>query len=718
MVSNKVVTFDFETRSLKDLRRVGADVYARDISTEVISLSFGAGGRVYTFSPVPRDEATIAEIFLDPGNYFFAHNATFEFLVWKYVCTRQFSWPEPDIKRFYCTQAMCSAAGLPRSLGGSAEALGSPAKKDTDGSRLMLKMSRPKRDGTFLDTYEARKRLKEYNEADVLTTQCLVENLPGLSAEERSVYLLNERVNNRGLPIDVPLCRLIVAVENRCIKRGNETLSALTGGAVTTARQVAKIRSFLSSHGCEVADLRKDTVDCEIAAQPPGICKQVLEIRRRLSKSSTAKIKRLLDAVCEDGRFRGGHLYHGAGTGRFSGRLFQPQNLPKGYALADQQSHAITLLREGRYTELEELDGDTLLTLKNLIRSVICAPPKKQLIVSDFSSIEARVLAWAAGEKKTLARYRQGADVYVAMAAVVWGVAPAMVTKAQRDLGKATVLGCGYGMGTDRFLSVCEAWRIELESIDHGAFLKRLLKKVAPLTTESLAMYLYRQHDSSLLSSEMLDNARELINSGSLTSVARFKSSTGPLRFWFAADVIRQFREHNPGIPRLWRKMEAASLNCMRGEKSDPPAGNDLCRFSRPDKDWLCMHLPSGREVRYFKPTLVLDRRLMKQRETLAYFAEDSVSRQFVQKTTYGAKLVENFVQAVARDILVSAMERLERHGYDIVGHVHDEVILESDSNSPLCRADTVNKIMSENPSWAKGLPLNAETEVMTRYRK
>jgi len=445
MIDN-AMSCDFETRSTVDLRRSGVYRYAEDPSTDIICLAWAIGDEEPSvWQPgdlVPRP--IIRHV--SAGRPLRAHNAQFERIIWRDILGPRYGFPVPSLEQWHDTAAEAAAMALPRSLGRLAEVLGVAHQKDDAGHRLMLRMCRPRRvdkDGTphWWDEEDAEKKaqLIEYCRQDVRAERAAAKRLRRLSDYERLVYLLDQVINDRGLLIDV---RLVEAMQ-RAVEVGsaelNRRISEATDGAVSRTSQVARLKAWLGDQGVEVDSLAKDKLrdlqqedhaeDVEIA----------LAARAEGAKASTAKLAAIERALCRDNRVRGLLMYHGASTGRWTGRLVQPHNYPRG-EVKDAERYIPALLA-GDY---EALGASLLAVVSSILRGTIVPAPGHDLYVGDFSQVEARVLGWLAGQPF-------GDLEYERMAAAIYNVPVEAVTPDQRQVGKMTVLGAGYGMGWRKF---------------------------------------------------------------------------------------------------------------------------------------------------------------------------------------------------------------------------------------------------------------------------
>ena len=470
-----IVSIDVETRSALDLKKVGAHAYALHPSTEILWVAWRVqDGGINMWSPccsaVPRQ--LIKDLSdMSCGR---AWGAAFEHVVLRY-CGRKLGLPEIPITKWSDTEALAAMCGLPQSLGGCAAFLGVDEQKDKTGERLITLFSKGKAGKYRGDHKSHPKEFAQFGAycAQDVATECSVRaKLPitALPGFERRVWVADYRVNERGVKLDLPLVRSAHALTAEAKAEGSRLLSEMTGGVITSPSQQARIIKYCNSRGAELTDLQKPTVADTIASsETPSSVRKLLELREESNMSSLAKYQAMLTAVCADGRVRGTHRYHGAGTGRWTGKIVQTQNLPRP---KEKVSKPLRKLLTDRNLGLLDCFGPLLYTLRDCIRSAIIPSRGTHLAVSDMSSIEARVLGWMAGCDAYLEAYRKGQDLYIAMAAVIFAktyeeieaIYKADENCIERRIGKAVILGRGYGMGDEKFVITCHNQGVEISA--------------------------------------------------------------------------------------------------------------------------------------------------------------------------------------------------------------------------------------------------------------
>lgn len=664
------LTIDFETRSAAPLKKCGAAAYAQHPSTEVICLALKWRDQepVIWYSPAFRfpecpEWAGLPLIgcpevvrMMEQADLIEAHNAQFEFFIWKYVMPR-YGFAMFDASKLRCSAAKAAALGLPRDLAGACAVSGVPQQKDLEGARLMMRLCKPRKphkEEMLRDADRAKKlywygtpeefaREGRYCLQDVRAEESLSRALPDLSPSERKLWQLDLEINDRGFRVDAPAVRAILdGVENHSAAMTRE-FREMTG--LASPRQRDATLRLLVGLGAEMEGLTARDVDAALSVTENETVKRILEIRKSLSKSSTAKYQAFLDAKCEDDRVRGSLMYHGAGTGRWTGRLVQPQNFPRG-TFPDVEP-CIEFFRRGDLESVELLYGDPMIAASTCLRGMIVPAPGCEFICADFSSIEGRVLAFLAGENTALEVYRSGRDPYKVAASAIYHIAYDAVEKPQRQIGKVAELALGYQGAV-------------------GAF------------------------------------SRMALNYGVTLPESEIRG------------IVERWRESRPMTVRLWRELEKACTAAVsdRGRVYDYRGIKFAVRGN-----FLVLRLPSGRCLWYANPRLESkDMTWGEQKEVIAFDGVNSGTRKWGTQYLYGGLLAENVTQATARDLLVSGMFATNESGYPTVLHVHDELIAEVPEG--FGSVEEFEKLMCTLPAWAEGLPVKAEGWRGKRYRK
>ena len=452
---------DIETRSTLDLAAVGAWRYAANPTTEVLCVAYAVDdGAVNIWTPGQPIPEEFTRAATDPAWLIVAHNDAFETAIETRLLHSRYDWPLVPLAQHRCTLAAALANALPGSLDAAAAALGLPFRKDAEGHRLMMAMSRPRlaRKGEdpnvvyWHDDLERRLRLQAYCKRDVEVERALHKRVPALSAEEQALWELDAAINRRGFYVDLPLAeaaREIVRAEEIAI---DAEITTITGGEITSANQVARLSSYIEARGHAVAaGLTKRSVSAMLAHQPSAEVQRLLELRQQGAGAAARKLSSLISGIDADHRLRGCFRFCGASTGRWAGTRFQPQNLKK--PQIKKINDAVAAVRSGDLESVRAI-GAPLAVVGDLSRSMICAAPGHVLYGADFSAIESRTLAWLSGETWKLNIYRRF-DETGDPALEPYCVAGSRVLKrtitpedeAGRQIGKTCDLAFGFGGG-------------------------------------------------------------------------------------------------------------------------------------------------------------------------------------------------------------------------------------------------------------------------------
>lgn len=448
------IYLDFETYSEKNLKDVGAYRYAEDSSTEILLVGFAIDAhpvRVFESGDPQLEELFEA---ICQGATIVAHNAPFERLICREVGLKQ-GWPKIKDSQWNCTAARGRALGLPGSLEDMAIALKLLKQKNKAGSALIAKYCKPSKAGrrNIKDNRDDYLAFQEYCGDDVEVTRHLDEKLPELILEERKIFEHDLWVNDRGIPVDVDLlhksARIISDLESHF-----ENESLRVAGVKATQRD--RVIDWLGEHGLVLDNLQAKTVeDAMLLPDLQPTVKEFLELRYESSRVGTKKNKKMIQLVCSDGTIKGSFLYHSATTGRYGAKGVQVQNFGKADSDAMQEKVLHLLDTADAETFLKEFPRP-LTAISKCMRGFIKAPQGNKFLIADYSSIEARVLAWLANETFLLEAYIEGEDVYKKMAASIYGCTIEEVDTHKRFFGKQVILGAGYSMGPKRFRDRCK----------------------------------------------------------------------------------------------------------------------------------------------------------------------------------------------------------------------------------------------------------------------
>jgi DNA polymerase bacteriophage-type len=663
---------DFESRSVVDLKRFGLYVYANHPSTEAWCMAYAFNDEPVQLwkegEPLPKRVADHVK----SGGIVVGHNVAFEWHIWNYIMKPRYGWPTLKLSQLECTMARAYAMALPGSLKMLAQALNIPQRKFMDGHAIMMKMCKPRKiedDGSVVwwDEADKKARLYEYCMIDVdVERACDAEMFP-LSDSEHEIWQLDLRINARGIRVDRKAAKATLQLVAREMKRLDKMMSDATGGQITRVNQAKALLAWCQAAGVQIDKLRKNDVR-DILEEPdlPFEVREALEIRTNAAKVSVTKLETMVDMTLVDGRARGQFQYHGATTGRASGRGIQLHNLPRPedkWSDPKLQDRLLSQIAEHMIDEdfIGEWYGPFMRVVSSCIRGYLIPDEGKEFIGADLRNIEGVCLPWLAGEEWKLEAFRKnfwhgGPGMYEMTAGRILKKDFSDVTKSERQAyGKVSELALGF-----------QGWV--------GAYHQMAVNYFVKVTDEQ------------------------------------------------AEDIARGWREANPLIVKYWKDVENAALNaCLNpGGKYFAGAKGRQVSFRIVGEFLMCM-LPSGRPLIYPYPSIIETERYGQTKMAVTIMTVDSrvgskTKGQFVRQQTYGGKLVENITQAVARDVLFGSQPRLEKAGYPIVLHVHDENV--SEVPIGFGSVEEYEEIMTIVPAWATDMPIAAEGFRGARYRK
>lgn len=733
--NEEVATIDFESRSVFDLKKGGAWLYSKHHMTEVMVLRYLLPGmdtpgiwhmahemHMIDESPAPKDLFN----WIKDGGPVEAHNAFFERVMWMNIMVRRYGWPEIKDDQWRCSAAKAAAWSLPRSLEGACQAAGVDVQKDMEGRRLMLKMCKPRKprkaeveqmkaggiDPDSVVLYHADEediyRLWDYCGTDVLSEKALSEVVPDLSPEELAIWQADQQFNLRGLLFDVDMAEAALDMAAKEKQRLNKELYTITG--IKAASQRAVIKKWLTEHeGLDLPDTAGDTLTHYIENEEmSGRARRICEIVMFANKTSTRKYKAVIDKADSDGRIRDLLMYHGAGTGRWSGKGVQIQNFPGANLIIKDFDAAAEDIKSGDLDWCHAIYGNVMQMLSHALRGVIIAPPGKDLIVADYSAIEARVVLWLADAFKALDVFLRGGDIYCDMASGIYGYQVVKKThKTERQFGKQAILGLGYGMGFVTFLLTCRKYGIKFALED----VYRIMGEYkAEETIAWVKDYLCMTGE---VNKSKLANAKKVVNR--LTD-AREDAREVLHELALMKYTVGVYRNRYPEVPAMWKAQEASAIRSARG-LGDTECGKVMWYYDGED-DVLYCELPSGRRLTYQTPRVKMAKTSWgESKAALSYMSVNGISRKWERTHTYGGKIVENISQGGSRDIMANALLLAEEGSdYAPVLTVHDELGCEVDRNQGTLQ--DFENLMASVPPWAAGCPIEAEAERYRRYRK
>jgi DNA polymerase len=648
----KILCLDLETFGGVDLKKCGVYAYTESPDFEILLLAYAFDDEPVEIVDLAKGDLipdVVLRALTDPAVIKIAFNANFE-----RTCLAKYLNTAMPPEQWCCSQAHALTLGLPASLDGVAKCLNLSQQKMGEGKNLIRYFSMPckptKANGgrtRNLPEHDPEKwdLFKAYCKQDVEVERSIRKRLGNhpMSGQELELWFLDQHINDYGVRVDMELVKNAIQCDGLHQEKLTDEATHLTG--LANPNSPAQLKGWLQDkHNIRVDSLAKAKVEELLKETDNPSVKRVLGLRQDMSKTSIRKYEAVDRAVCSDGRVRGLLQYHGASTGRWAGRLVQIHNLPRNN-MGDLDL-ARRLLSSKNYEALELLFDSVPDVLSQLIRTAIIPSPGHRFLVSDFSAIEARIIAWLAQEQWVVDTFKDHGKIYEMTASKMFGVPLEHIVRGRpeyefRQKGKVAVLACGY-QGSVGALKAMGALNMGL--------------------------------------------------------------SEGEL-----PDIVAAWRKSNPNIVRLWWDVEAAALAAV---KERAPVKMQYGLTFHYKKGVLFIRLPSGRNLAYVRPRIMLDERFNKYGLTF----EGIELGKWCRIRTYGGKLVENIVQGIARDCLAESLLRLTAAGYKIAFHVHDEVVLDVSCGSG--SLEEVVRIMSQDIDWAPGLPMRAEGFETDYYMK
>ena len=643
----RILAADIESFSDVDLVKCGVYTYADSPAFEILLFAYSFDGGETQIIDLAQGEKLPAEVedaIFDVSVTKTAYNANFE-----RTCLSKYFGRYIPPESWHCSAVQAAMLALPRSLEDVGRVLGLDEQKMKEGKELIRYFCVPckptKANGGRTRNLprhapEKWELFKTYCKRDVDVEKSIrrkLHNFP-IPESEMELYRLDQRINDRGVLVDMGLVEQAIACERLHKEVVTKRAYELTG--LENPNSVAQLKGWLGDMGMEAESLSKKAV-AEMIAETDGEVEELLKLRLLMAKTSVKKYEAMERSVCSDGRIHGMLMFYGANrSGRWSGKNVQIQNLPKN-DIPDLEL-ARELVKKGRFEDIELLYDSTPNVLSELIRTAFIPKPGCRFVVADFSAIEARVLAWLSGEQWRLDVFTSHGKIYEASASSMFHVPMEEITKGSplRQKGKLAELGLGFGGASGALIS--------MGALDMG------------LTEEELP------------------------------------------------PLVAAWRKANPHITQFWWDVDAAAIKTVT-EKQRTKVGRIIFEYR---SGILFITLPSGRKLSYVKPRMAVNKF---GRDGLTYEGI-SENKKWSRIETYGPKLVENIVQGTARDLLAEAMLRVEKKGYPIVMHCHDEIIAEVPEG--VGSVDEMCEVMAVQPAWAEGLPLRADGYQCSFYQK
>lgn len=662
----KFCVFDFETFSRCDLLKAGAWKYAQDFTTGILCLGIKVVEdgkprpmRVLTENQIHAMDPELLALARDPAVIFVAHNASFEAAMWKFHL-EPLGYPPLPPEKMHDTMASAAMKALPLGLDALTTALELPIKKDMDGHRLMLSLCKPDRIGGWSHHNDINlRRLREYNVADVDAQYGVYVSTMGLGPSERHTWILDQKINQRGIKIDREFVGACIDVLDQVRVPMTERFRELTGLRPT---QREKVLNWVNDQGIPLGDMKKETLNAildpndefgiEDFSEPlPYHVHEVLTLRRSLASSSVSKLRRMLDCASDfDGRVRYSTQYHGARTGRDAGRLIQIQNYPRG-EISTRQGLTADMLANAILTRdlptIRELWGDDIFSaVISSLRSCIVPEKGKILVAGDLAQVEAKNLLSMAGQHDRAELMHSGLDAYNEFGSLMFRRPFNRKTEPLGIIPKNAVLGAGYGLG-------------------YIGFRARFIPK-EPVELSKLAIDTYR-------------------------------------------------KDWAPLVPKFWYGLWEASCAAVWCEHAKTYAYEGI-EF-RKEADFLTMRLPSGRKLYYHRPRKATGFDF-DGNERPAWTFMSYQGKKFRRHLAWHGMITADCIQGLSRDLIMGAMKRAEAAGLFTIFKVHDELVFEEVDRPDL--VPMVKQIMEDIEPWAieRRLKVKAEVGKMMRYTK
>ena len=717
---------DFETFSEADLKKVGSYAYAEHPTTEVLICTYAFDDEPVQVwdctdgSDMPGDLHRALRRLVKPNSRIkmvWHNGGLFDRLIMKHC------WGfDIPVSNTIDTMIWAFRHALPGSLDALCEVLGVSADnaKDKRGKALIKRFSKPTPKNYKIRRYTAETHPDEwamfirYAVSDITAMREVFHKMPrwGNSEFEDRVLELDQLINDRGFKVDVALAEAAIEAVEKHKAQLQEEAQRKYGGSLTGKDFLPILRELAPAH--RIHNAQKSTLNDLLADDDlPDDARTIIEMRLGAASTASTKYTPLLLGRSSDDRRRGCIQYGGAKrTLRFAGKGFQPQNLARGYYHDDELDKGISALLKGRAHRRFDVAKLTAST----VRSCIIPEAGHKFVVADYSNVEGRGLAWLAGEDDLIEVFVNGVDVYKKLASTVFNVAYEDVTKDQRQISKAMVLGLGYAGGVGAFVTFAKNLGLDLNDMTNtlaGTFPDHIWAA----TARGYEWARIQEAKRPPRPGEKDDRPSYILDK----------------KVWRTCDALkRMYREANPAIVQFWRDIEDAAMAAIRNPGKEFTAGPRGVKFSRNveiDNNgnkvagwWLRMTLPSGRVMSYPGVGLSVSKETDEDGKVstnvrIKYQGENQLTRQWGFQYTYSGKLVENCTQALCRDLLANALLNVEANGYPIVLHVHDEVICEV-PDTPEYTVAELERLMCALPEWAEGFPLVAEGAEMKRYAK
>ena len=665
------ISLDFETYSECDIKSAGAWAYAKDATTKVLCMAYAEGDEDPKLwlpnQPIPN--------FLQKPNDYEIHawNSFFEWVIWTHVL----KLPAPPISQWYDTASLASAMALPRSLGGCGYVLGMPDDqiKSKRGYYLISKLSKPNK---LNGDRRLLAEMYDYCMQDVVTERAISKKLYTLNETERQIWELDQKINIRGIHVDKPKLKKAIKIYRKAQDILIDKLKKITD--LENPNSQKQFLGWLLNRGVLVDNIQKATLK-EILGEPDryGV-HEAIKLKLSLAKTAPKKYISIKDRITKGNSLHGNIMYHGASTGRWASTGVNLQHIAR--PTIDPEL-CIDLIEKNDVSVFEKANVDVMEALSSAIRGMLIPRENKKFIVGDYASIEARALAWLAGQEDKLDIFRTHGKIYEHSASKIFRKPIDDITKEERFLGKIAELACGYGGGAGAFNLMARNYGVDISRTQ-----AEKMKQEWRNTNKKITLFWQGIEQS----------AKQAIEINEVTSFRNIKFRLKNRFLWCLLPSGRRLAYYSPFL----------EPKTVLGYKIQP-------NLHDPEQTVIFNNIEYKSKQEFLEEARQLGAEpFMFQTSNICFFGNDSKTRKWCKQSTYGGKLVENITQAVARDIMAESMLELEKEGYNIVLTVHDEIISEV-ANGYVERFKT---IMEKPPKWAKNLPITVEAYEAQRYRK
>jgi len=706
MFSN--VSIDFETRSACDLRLAGLDNYSKHPSTDALCVGFAIDDQPVDLL-APEDFRFAP--FLDhvrEGGIITAWNVAFELAIWNNVMVRKYGWPKLPVEQCRCRMVESYAMALPGALENAAPAAGLKHEKDMAGHRIMMQLSQPREvlengDVEWWIDAEKTKKLYEYCKQDVVVEREMGKRLVSLTPSERELWLLDQKINNRGMKVDIPAVKKAIEIVKLEQSRLNERIRELSCGAIATCTAIGQLQDYLKWNGIHVESVDKSHI-VELLADKgvPENIRDILTLRQEAGKSSTAKLEAMVKAASSDGRLRGMFQFTAAGTRRWAGRRVQLHNMPRPKLSPKDIDSVFKILHTMSASDALEhiriLYGSPLSVISDCIRGFLVPDDGNELVGGDFSNVEGRVLAWLAGEEWKLNAFRgydrgELPDIYIQTYSRSFHVPLNEVTDDQRQIGKVEELALGFGGGEGAFAQMAKGYGVK---VNNAGEIKDAWREAHP----AIVQY-WRDLNTAAL--------RALYNPGTVFMAGPDNFPNRKVKYKVNGSFL-WCQLPSGGLlsypyPKIFQQVWVGLQSGGKGG----PVKQKTFHGNTAEEAMLAAR-------KYAEANDYIVRDISAPQDCVSYMGWNETAKRWERLLAYGGFFSENVTQSLSRDLLAAAMLRIDCELCPIVLHVHDE--LNCEVKKGWLSKKAFEQKMTELPAWAKDLPIAAKASIRNRYGK